>query len=107
VTRYFAVDQLACSIVLAAHAPIEEAAPWFDHYWSNRPWFGRSVERFLSRALLEGLTPLAASERLRTQPIVGVLDARVPWWLTRLRRRLSPAVPDDDNIPEFDGRRET
>ena len=107
VTRYFAVDQLACSIVLAAHAPIEAAAPWFDHYWSNRPWFSRAVELFLSRALLEGLTPLAASERLRTQPIVGALDARVPWWLTRLRRRLSPAVPDDDNIPEFDGRRET
>ena len=57
VTRYFAVDQLACSIVLAAYAPIEEAAPWFDHYWGNRPWFGRAIERFLSRALLEGLTP--------------------------------------------------
>jgi hypothetical protein len=106
VTRYFAVDQLACSIVLAAYAPIEEAAPWFDHYWGNRPWFGRAVERFLSRALLEGLTPAAASDRLKTQPIVGALDGRGPWWLTRLRRLLGTAVPDDDNIPEFEGRRE-
>ncbi len=105
-TRYFAVDQLACSIVLAAYAPLEEAAPWFDHYWGNRPWFGRATERFLSRALLEGLTPAAASDRLKKDPIVGALDARAPWWLTRLRRLVSPAVPDDDNIPEFDDRRE-
>jgi hypothetical protein len=106
VTRYFAVDQLACSIVLAAYAPIEEAAPWFDHYWGNRPWFARAVERFLSLALLEGLTPAAAGARLKTQPIVGALDARAPWWQTRLRGLLTPAAPDDDNIPEFDGRRE-
>ena len=38
--------------------------------------------------------------------IVGALDARAPWWLARLRRLLSPAVADDDNIPEFDDRRE-
>ena len=50
---------------------------------------------------------MEASDRLKTQPILGALDARVPWWLTRLRRRFLPAVPDDDNIPEFDGRRET
>jgi hypothetical protein len=106
-TRYFAVDQLACSIVLAAYAPIEEAAPWFDHYWGNRPWFRRAAERFLSRALLEQLTPLAASERLKQAPIVGAVDARVPWWLARLRRLFCPAEPDDDNIPEFDGPRES
>ena len=100
VTRYFAVDQLACSIVLAAYAPIEEAAPWFDHYWANRPWFNRAIERFLSRALLEGLTPLDAGDRLKKQPIVGPLDGRAPWWLARLRRIISPAVPDDDDIPE-------
>ena len=106
-TQYFAVDQLACSIVLAACAPIEAAAPWFDHYWGNRPWFGRATERFLSRVLLEGLTPRAASDRLKKEPIVGALDARAPWWLTRLRRLIAPAVPDDDNVPEFDGRRES
>jgi hypothetical protein len=100
VTRYFAVDQLACSIVLAAYAPIEEAAPWFDHYWGNRPWFGRATERFLSRALLEGMTPGAASDRLKKEPIVGALDARSAWWLTRLRTLVSPAVPHDDTVPE-------
>ena len=100
VTRYFAVDQLACSIVLAAYAPIEAAAPWFDHYWANRPWFNRATERFLSRALVEGLTPLEASDRLKEQPLVGPLDGRAPWWLARLRKMISPAVPNDDDILE-------
>jgi hypothetical protein len=104
VTRYFAVDQLACSIVLAAYAPIEEAAPWFDHYWANRPWFNRATERFLSRVLLEGLTPLDARDRLKKQPLVGPLDGRAPWWLARLRRIISPAVPDDDDLTESDDR---
>lgn len=101
VTRYFAVDQLACSIVFAAYAPIEAAAPWFDHYWGNRPWFNQAIERFLSRALLDGTSPAAATDQLRAQPILGALDARAPWWLARLRRIISPAVPDDDDVPEF------
>jgi hypothetical protein len=99
-TRYFAVDQLACSIVLAAYAPLEEAAPWFDHYWANRPWFNLAAERFLSRALLEGLTPSQAADRLKAQPIVGELDGRAPWWLARLRGIIGPEVPNDDDIPE-------
>jgi hypothetical protein len=100
VSRYFAVDQLACSIVLATYAPIEAAAPWFDHYWANRPWFNRATERFLSRALLEGLTPREAGDRLNRQPIVGSLDGRAPWWLARLRRIISPAAPNEDDLPE-------
>jgi hypothetical protein len=100
-TRYFAVDQLACSIVFAAYAPIEPADPWFDHYWGNRPWFDRAIERFLSRALLGGLSPEAAADHLRTHPITGALDARVPWWRARLRRFISPTVPDDDDLAEF------
>ena len=103
ITRYFAVDQLACSIVLPAYTPIEEAAPWFDHYWANRPWFNRATERFLSRALLEGLTPHEASSRLKDQPIVGPLDGRAPWWLTRLRGLISPDAPNDDHLAQFHG----
>jgi hypothetical protein len=100
VTQYFAVDQLACSIVLAEYAPLEEAAPWFDHYWANRPWFGRAIDQFLSHALLECLTPAEAGERLRTRPIAGALDGRAPWWLSRLRDALAPAVPDDYDVSE-------
>jgi hypothetical protein len=99
-SRHFAIDQLACSIVFAAHGRIEEAAPWFDHYWANRPWFRVANARFLSRALLEGQTPIDARELLRRQPIVGPLDGRAPWWLTRLRRLLAQTEPDDDDVPE-------
>ena len=88
VTRYFAVDQLACSVVLAAYAPIEPAAPYFDHYWANRPWFDAEIARFLSRALLEGLTPTAASDELKAHPIAGPLDGRTPSWLRRLRKMI-------------------
>jgi hypothetical protein len=100
VTRYFAVDQLACSIVLSAYAPIEAAAPWFDHYWANRPWFNQAAERFLSRALLEGLTPLEAGHRLKHEPISGALDGRAGWWLAGLRRVISAATPDDHDLDE-------
>jgi hypothetical protein len=86
VTRYFAVDQLACSIVLAEYAPIEAAEPWFDHYWANRSWYDAAIARFLSDVLLEGLTASAAGERLKAHPIVGALDGRVPWWFRRLRK---------------------
>jgi hypothetical protein len=88
VTRYFAVDQLACSIVLAAYAPIEPAAPYFDHYWANRPWYDAAIAQFLSRALLEGLNPMDAANQLRSQPIVGALDGRLPWWFRRLRKMM-------------------
>ena len=99
-TRYFAVDQLACSIVLPAYAPLEEAAPWFDHYWANRPWFNCAAERFLCRVLLEDLTASEAADRLKAQPIMGQLDGRAPWWLARLRGIIASEVPNDDDIPE-------
>jgi hypothetical protein len=98
VSRYFAVDQLACSIVFPTYAPIDAAEPWFDHYWGNRPWFDRAAEQFLSRMLLEGLNPGDAADRLKRHPITGPLDSRPPWWLARLRRRVAPAEPDDDDI---------
>jgi len=91
-TRYFAVDQLACSVVLAAYAQIEPAAPYVDHYWANRPWFDAAIARFLSEALLEGLTPHQAALRLKAQPIAGALDGRVPWWVKRLQRLVGPSA---------------
>jgi hypothetical protein len=100
VTRYFAVDQLACSIVFPTFAPIEEAAGWFDHYWANRPWFDRAAERFLSGALLEGLTPERAVERARQRPIVGALDGRPRGWSARFRHFVSAAEPAEEAVPE-------
>lgn len=98
-SRHFAIEQLAYSIVFPAYGAVEEAAPWFDHYWANRPWFDRAVERFLGRALVEGLTPAEAADRLRRRPIVGPLDGRVPWWMARLRRLVAAECDDDDVFP--------
>ena len=85
-SRHFAVEQLAYSIVFPAYGPLEEAAPWFDHYWANRDWFDQAVERFLVDTEQHGVTQAEARERLRHNPIVGPLDGRVPWWRKRLRR---------------------
>ena len=101
-STHFAVEQLAYSIVFPAYGRIEEAAPWFDHYWANRPYFDRAVARFLSRALMERLTPREAAGRLRTQPIAGPLDGRERWWRSRLRGLMSASGQDDDDVLEFD-----
>jgi hypothetical protein len=95
-TKHFAVEQLAYSIVFPAYGPIEEAAPWFDHYWANRDAFDRAIERFLSVARLGNLTPADAREALRRQPIVGPLERRAPWWAKPLGKLLSRREPDDD-----------
>ena len=95
-STHFAVEQLAYSIVFPAYGEVEEAAPWFDHYWANRTFFDRAIARFLSRATMEGLTAPDAADRLRAQPIEGPLDGRVPWWKARLRRLVSASTDDDD-----------
>jgi hypothetical protein len=95
-SRHFAVEQLAYSIVFPAYGTIEEASPWFDHYWANREWFDRAIERFLSDARLKELTVTAAAERLKHEPITGPLDGRVPWWRTRLQRLVMHPHGHDD-----------
>jgi hypothetical protein len=95
-SRHFAVEQLAYSIVFPAYGTIEEASPWFDHYWANREWFDRAIERFLSDARLKELTAAAAAERLKLEPITGPLDGRLPWWRARLQRLVSHPDGHDD-----------
>jgi hypothetical protein len=95
-SRHFAVEQLAYSIVFPAYGTIEEASPWFDHYWANRDWFDRAIERFLSDARLKELTVTAAAERLKHEPIAGPLDGRVSWWRSRLQRLLVRPHGHDD-----------
>ena len=88
VSAHFALEQLAYSIVFPAYGSVVEADRWVAHYWANRATFDRSIERFLSGALLEQLDPPCAAERLHRSPIIGALDARLPWWRRRLRRLL-------------------
>jgi hypothetical protein len=100
-SRHFAVEQLTYSIVFPAYGTLAEAAPWFDHYWANRAWFDRRIERLLGDVLLGGVGPRAAAAHLRDHPIVGPLDGRRPWWMRRLQRLITRPEPDDDDISEF------
>jgi hypothetical protein len=95
VSGHFALEQLAYSIVFPAYGPVHEATGWFVHYWANRSWFDRRIERFLSTALIEGLTPQAASARLRTRPIDGALDGRLSSWQRRVRKLFRIELGDD------------
>ena len=95
-SRHFAVEQLAYSIVFPAYGTIEEASPWFDHYWANREWFDRAIERFLSDARLKELTVADAAEQLKREPITGPLDGRLSWWRASLQRLVSRKGGHDD-----------
>jgi hypothetical protein len=98
VSTHFAVEQLAYSVVFEARGRIEEAAPWIDHYWANRHYFGAAIERELAGALTNGLTARQAAARLRAAPIVGPLDARPGRWrrtVGRLARGLGLSDHDD------------
>lgn len=94
-SRHFALEQLAYSIVFPAYGPVRAATDCFIHYWANRAWFDRGIDRFLSSALLEGLTPQRAAERLRQRPIEGALDGRPSSWQRRVRKLLRIEMDDD------------
>jgi hypothetical protein len=93
-SRHFALEQLAYSIVFPAYGPVRAASDSVVHYWANRRWFDRRLDRFLAGALLEGLTPALAGARLREQPIDGALDGRVSSWQRRVRKLLRIEMDD-------------
>jgi hypothetical protein len=101
-STHFAIEQLAYSVVFEAHGPVEEAAPWIDHYWANRSFFSRAIERELAKILMSGMTPAEAAAHLRDHPVSGPLDGRPTKWRRAVRRvarafRLDAASehPDD------------
>lgn len=94
-SKHFALEQLAYSIVFPAYGPVRAADDCFIHYWANRSWFDRRIERFLSDALIQGLTPLAAGARLRAHPIDGALDGRLSSWQRRVRKLFRIEMDDD------------
>jgi hypothetical protein len=99
-SRHFALEQLAYSIVFPAFGPLRAATDCVVHYWANRSWFDRRIERFLSTALIEGLTPATAGERLRQRPIEGKLDGRLSSWQRRVRAMLNIEMDDDADRTE-------
>jgi hypothetical protein len=87
-SRHFAIEQLAYSVVFEARGAIEEAAPWIDHYWANRPYFSGAVERELATMLMSGMKPAEVAARWRDYPITGPLDGRATGW-KRVAERLA------------------
>jgi hypothetical protein len=98
-SRHFAIEQLAYSVVFEARGTIEEAAPWIDHYWANRPYFSRAVEHELATMLMSGMKPAEAAARWRDYPVTGPLDGRATGWkrvAERLAGFLGASGPLDD-----------
>lgn len=95
VSRHFALEQLAYSIVFPAYGPVRAASDCVVHYWANRAWFDRHIDRFLAEALLEGWTAADAAARLATRPIEGALDGRLSSWQRRVRKLLRIQTDDD------------
>jgi hypothetical protein len=87
--RHFAVEQLTYSVVFGAAGTVEEASPWFDHYWANRAFFRAALERDLLATFMPAGSPADAAARVRTHPIVGPLDGRPPKWRTTISRLLA------------------
>jgi hypothetical protein len=98
-SRHFAIEQLAYSVAFEARGAVEEAAPWIDHYWANRPFFSRAVEHELATMLMSGMKPAEAAARWRDYPVSGPLDGRPTGW-QRVAERLAALIgasgrPDD------------
>jgi len=90
-SSHFAIEQLAYSVVFEARGPVEEAAPWIDHYWANRPFFSRAVEHDLVAMLMSGMKPAEAAARWRDYPVTGPLDGRPTGW-KRVADRLATLI---------------
>jgi hypothetical protein len=99
-STHFALEQLAYSIVFPAYGPLRAASDCFIHYWANRAWFDRRIDRFLSTALMEQWTPRGAGEHLRERPIQGALDGRLSSWQRHVRQLLR--IEMDDDAERFD-----
>lgn len=90
-STHFAVEQLAYSVVFEARGPIEEAEPWIDHYWANRTFFSRAVEREVAAMVTSGMKPAEAAAYWREHPVTGPLDGSRTGW-QRIARRLAALV---------------
>ncbi len=95
-SRHFAIEQLAYSVVFEARGTIEEAAPWIDHYWANRPFFLRAIEHELAIMLMSGMNARDAAAHWRDYPISGPLDGRPGRWRRFVTALFGGSGPHDD-----------
>lgn len=67
--RHFATEQLVAGQVLGRTQRLREAAVWITHYWGNKSRFDHEIARRLNEARAAGMSPAAAAEALRKNPI--------------------------------------
>jgi hypothetical protein len=88
--------------VFEAYSTIEEAAPWFDHYWANRLFFRRAIERQLLAIFMKRMTREEAVAWMRAYPITGPLDGRPTRWQRLAARLLRRATGARKRLDELD-----
>jgi hypothetical protein len=74
--RHFATEQLVEGVVLGRTGRLKPAAPWFAHYWGNKPGYDVEISRRLADAFIEGLTVKDAAARYRDNPIELPVEIR-------------------------------
>lgn len=93
--RHFATEQLVVGLVLGRTGRLRDAQRWFTHYWGNKENFDREIARRLDEANLRQMTPEAAAELLRRNPIDLAAESR-PGRIEKLRRWLTKDQPPKD-----------
>lgn len=83
--RHFATEQLVVGLVFSRTGRLRSAEQWFTHYWGNKENFDAEIARRLDDAHRRQLTPIAAAEALRANPIDLPSESR-PGHLEKLRR---------------------
>jgi hypothetical protein len=90
--RHFATEQLVVGLVLGRTGRLRAASEWFTHYWGNKSQFEREIERRLQAYRHQALSPPAAADALRRDPIDLPAEVRlgrvqkVLRWMGRRRR---------------------
>ena len=67
--RHFATEQLVLGLVLARTGRLRSAERWFTHYWGNKQKFDGEIARRLDEWHRRKLTPHAAADIFRANPI--------------------------------------
>ena len=83
--RHFATEQLVVGLVFSRTGRLRSADQWFTHYWGNKEGFDAEIARRLQEAQRRQLTPRAAADELRANPIQLPSESR-PGRVEKLRR---------------------
>jgi hypothetical protein len=92
--RHFATEQLVEGVILGRTGRLRAAAPWFTHYWGNKPGYDAEICRRLADAFIEGLSVKDAAARYRDQPFTLPAEVRLSP-ASKARRWLGSAIRDE------------